>query len=235
MARTAILTSRRDASAIWAGRPRSFPIRIHCQATITQTALSTRPITCCGARCSAKTYRSTLAPMEAAMALWMKTIMEFGVQILAGSCRCQAAQQTLQPSKWEATRLMRQRRRSVAPLAGRHMLQVTIPEHQATAAFAMPHETIVLPRLDSHFFSDRQRTNSSAVVTLIEHDGGLMAWLASQPTDSKKERYQDLGFGRVQANENVSSEPDIYSQLAQLDDWSVGRRPMKRLENSVVM
>jgi hypothetical protein len=47
--------------------------------------------------------------------------------------------------------------------------------------------------------------------------------LASQPTDSKKERYQYLEFGRVQGSENASSEPDIYINLlnqliGQLDD-----------------
>ena len=86
-------------------------------------------------------------------------------------------------------------------------------------AFALPHETIASPRRDSHFSADRQRTNSSFVVTPVEHDGGLMAWLASQPTVSKKERYQFLDFGRVQAKENVSSEPDIYiNSLNQLID-----------------
>jgi hypothetical protein len=93
-------------------------------------------------------------------------------------------------------------------------------------ASALPPETIVLPRLDSHFSANRQRTNFSAVVTPIEHDGGLMAWLASQPTVSKKEQFQYLDFDKVQANKNVSSEPDIdINSLDQLfgqldEDWS---------------
>ena len=42
---TAILTGPRDASAIWAGRPRSFPTRIRCRAIITRAAPMTPPTT----------------------------------------------------------------------------------------------------------------------------------------------------------------------------------------------